>query len=74
MALAVVVTVFLLSNAQSVEVSFVVTSVEMPLWIVLGVAVLLGAALAAGLIGLRSRRRSRARRSQRRGTGSEASG
>ncbi len=57
---AVITTIFLLRNAQSVEVDFVFTSVDMPLFIVLGATLILGAVLALGAQGLRHRRKTKA--------------
>jgi uncharacterized integral membrane protein len=58
-AVAVVATIFLLRNSQSVEVDFVFTSVEVPLFLILLVTLLVGAVLALGAHGLRQRRKSR---------------
>jgi uncharacterized integral membrane protein len=58
--LAVVVTIFLLRNSQSVEVDFVFASLEVPLFLVLLAALILGAILALGVAGLRRRRRRKA--------------
>lgn len=63
-AVAVVATIFLLRNSQSVEVDFVFTSVEVPLFLVLLVTLLVGAVLALGAQGLRHRRKSRRSRSK----------
>ena len=57
--LAVIVTIFLLRNAQSVEVDFVFASLEVPLFLVLLAALLLGAVLALGISGLRRRRKAK---------------
>lgn len=68
MTLAVVITIFLLRNSQSVEVDFVVASVDVPLFLVLLGTLILGAVLALGITGLRrhrtAKRRKRARRAQ----------
>ena len=56
---AVVTTIFLLRNSQSVDVDFVVTSVSVPLFLVLLITLILGAVLALGAQGLRSRRRGK---------------
>ena len=56
---AVVTTIFLLRNSQSVDVDFVVTSVSVPLFLVLLITLILGAVLALGAQGLRYRRRGK---------------
>ncbi len=43
--LAVLLVVWILVNQSSVEVSFVFGSVEMPLWVALAIAAVLGAAV-----------------------------
>lgn len=58
-ALAVFVTIFLLRNAQTVEVDFVFGSVEVPMFVVLIVTLLLGAVLALGAQGLRHRSKAK---------------
>jgi uncharacterized integral membrane protein len=63
-AIAVVATIFLLRNSQSVEVDFVFTSVEVPLFLVLLATLIVGAVLALGAQGLRHRKKSRQRRSK----------
>ncbi len=55
--LAVILTIFLLRNSQSVEVDFVFASLEVPLFLVLLATLILGAVLALGASGLRRRRR-----------------
>jgi uncharacterized integral membrane protein len=60
--LAVIVTIFLLRNAQSVEVDFVVASLEVPLFLVLLATLLLGAVLALGISGLRRHRKAKGRK------------
>ena len=62
-ALAVFVTIFLLRNAQTVEVDFVLGSVEVPMFVVLIVTLMLGAVLALGAQGLRHRRKAKRARS-----------
>ena len=61
--LAVIVTIFLLRNAQSVEVDFVFASLEVPLFLVLIAALLLGAVLALGISGLRRHRKAKGKKS-----------
>lgn len=63
-AMAVVVTIFLLRNSQSVEVDFVFASVEVPLFLVLLATLILGAVLALGAQGLRHRKKSQQRRAK----------
>jgi uncharacterized integral membrane protein len=60
--LAVVVTIFLLRNAQSVEVDFVFASLEVPLFLVLLATLFLGAVLALGISGLRRRRKAKVKK------------
>ena len=60
--LAVIATIFLLRNAQSVEVDFVFASLEVPLFLVLIAALLLGAVLALGISGLRRHRKAKGKK------------
>lgn len=60
--LAVITTIFLLRNSQSVEVDFVFASVWLPLYVVLAGALMLGAILGVGAMGMRSRRKTKERK------------
>lgn len=51
-AIAVITTIFLLSNSQSVEVNFIFGTAQTPLFLALGVALILGALLALGGVGI----------------------
>jgi uncharacterized integral membrane protein len=51
--LAVLTTVFLLGNSQTVEVNFLLATVQTPLFVALSVALILGIVLALGAVGLR---------------------
>lgn len=57
---AVVTGLFLFRNSNTVEVDLVFSSVEMPLFVALLIAVVLGAVLGSGLMMLRARAKSKA--------------
>jgi uncharacterized integral membrane protein len=63
---AVLATVFLLSNAQTVTVDLIVTTVETPLAVVIAACLALGAILGVGAMGIRSRRRAKSAKARRR--------
>lgn len=50
---AVVTTIFLLANTQSVEVNYIFGTVESPLFLALGIAVILGVLLTLGAVAIR---------------------
>lgn len=51
-AIAVITTIFLLSNSQSVEVNYLFGSAETPLFLALGIALVLGVLLTLGAVGI----------------------
>lgn len=56
---AVVLLVFILSNRQQEPVQFLFLEATAPMWVTLTVTALLGAAVGAGLVYRRQRRRAR---------------
>jgi len=61
---AVITTVFLLINSQTVEVNFLFATAEVPLFVALAVALVLGVLLALGAVGMRKVRAAKVRRSE----------
>jgi uncharacterized integral membrane protein len=57
--IAVLLLVFIFSNTENTEISFLFTTVSMPLWLVLLVTTLLGMAIGATLGVRRTKRRYR---------------
>jgi uncharacterized integral membrane protein len=61
---AVITTAFLLINSQTVEVNFLFATVEVPLFVALAVALVLGVLLALGAVGMRKVRSAKVRRGE----------
>lgn len=55
--IALLLLVFIVTNRDSAEVTLVVTSVELPLWLVLAITALLGVLVGMGLGARRTKRK-----------------
>jgi uncharacterized integral membrane protein len=57
-AITVLATIFLLSNSQSVEVNYLFGTAQTPLFVALGLAMILGVLLTLAVVGILRMRRS----------------
>lgn len=57
-AITVLATIFLLSNSQSVEVNYLFGTAQTPLFVALGLAMILGVLLTLAVVGILRVRRS----------------